>query len=165
MSLSAARADARTCHFIVHARAPSVCYAACSPHSPRSAFVSLPLRVGSISALGNHGAPKLRRSGGVEVVAHRDTTRCSGEKVSTCDGRGGRAPRIEAAQCDDLAAPDAPLLLQLMRHNDCDQRPPADLHCAPRAQNIELRSRRAPYALPRSAASHCYTACSPRLRS
>jgi hypothetical protein len=29
-----------------------------------------------------------------------------------------RAPRIEAAPCDDLSASDALLLLQLMRHND-----------------------------------------------
>ena len=165
MKLSAPRGDLLGGHFIDHGCAPAACYAACSLLSPRSAFVSLPLRVGSILALGNGGAPKLRRSAQGEVAAHRDTARCSGEKVSSCDGCRDRAPRIEAAPCDDLSASDALLLLQLMRHNDCDQRPRADLHRAPRAQNILPRSRRAPHSLSRPAASHCYTACSPRLGS
>ena len=117
MSLSAARVDARTCHFIVHARAPSVCYAAWSLRPPEAAYGFLPPRIGFDSALGNGGSPKLRRSGYVEVAAHRAEARRSCESISTCDGCGGRAPRIEAAQCDELADSDAPLLLPLMRHN------------------------------------------------
>ena len=86
--------------------------------SPEADYGFLPPRVGFDSALGNGGTPKLRRSGCVEVAAHRAKTRCSGVKASTCDGRSGRAPRIEAAQCDELSDSDALLLLQLMRHND-----------------------------------------------
>ena len=85
---------------------------------PRSAFVSLAPRVGFIAALCKNGAPKLRRSSHVEEAAHRAKARCSGEKVSTCDDCRGRAPRIEAAPCEELSASDALLLLQLMRHND-----------------------------------------------
>ena len=117
MSLSAAHASARTCHFIAHARAPDVCYAACSLHSPRSTFVSLPLRVGSISALGNGGAPKLRRSAQGGVAALRTRASCLGDGASTCARCSARAPRIEAAQCDELSDSDALLLLQLMRHD------------------------------------------------
>ena len=85
---------------------------------PEADYGCWPPRVGFISAPGNGRAPKLRHEGYVEVAAHRAKASCSGEKVSTVDGRSDRAPRIEAAQCDALSAPDAPLLLQLMRHND-----------------------------------------------
>ena len=85
--------------------------------SPEADYGFLPPRVGFDSALGNGGTPKLRRSGYLEVAAHRARASCSGEKVPSCVGRGDRAPRIEAAPCDELSASDALLLLQLMRHN------------------------------------------------
>jgi hypothetical protein len=37
--------------------------------------------------------------------------------ASTSPGCHGRAPRIEAARCDELSDSDELLLLQLMRHN------------------------------------------------
>ena len=125
MKLSAPRAELLGGHFIDHGCAPAACYAACSLHSPRSAFVSLALRLGFIAALCKNGAPKLRRSAQGEAAAHRDTARRSSERASTCDGCDGRAPRIEAAQCDELSASDALLLLQLMRHNARGKRPTA----------------------------------------
>jgi hypothetical protein len=118
MKLSAPRAELLEWHFIDHGCAPAACYAACSLHSPRSDCGSLPLRLGLSSALGNCATPKLRRSGYVEVAAHRAKARCSGEKVSSCDGHSGRAPRIEAARYDELADSADSLLLKLMRHND-----------------------------------------------
>ena len=89
---------------------------------PEADYGCWPPRVGFISAPGNGRAPKLRHEAYVEVAAHRAKASCSGEKVPSCVGRGDRAPRIEAAPCDDLSASDAPLLLQLMRHNVRDQR-------------------------------------------
>ena len=86
--------------------------------SPEADYGLLPPRIGFDSALGNGGTPKLRTSGHVEVAAHRAKARCSGEKVSSCDGHSGRAPRIEAARYDELADSADSLLLKLMRHND-----------------------------------------------
>ena len=155
MKLSAPRAELLEWHFIDHGCAPAACYAACSLHSPRSDCGSLPLRLGLSSALGNCATPKLRRSGHIEVAAHRAKASSSSADASTCDGCRDRAPRIEAAPRDELSDSDEPLILKLMRHNDCDQRPPANLHRAPRVQNISLRPRRAPHALSRPAASRC----------
>ncbi|MCZ2153185.1 MAG: hypothetical protein LC114_04670 [Bryobacterales bacterium] len=84
---------------------------------PEADYGCWPPRVGFISAPGNGRAPKLRHEAYVEVAAHRAKASCSGEKVPSCVGRGDRAPRIEAAPCDELSASDALLLLQLMRHN------------------------------------------------
>ena len=86
--------------------------------SPEADYGLLPPRIGFDSALGNGGTPKLRTSGHVEVAAHRAKASCSSEVASTCDGCRGRAPRIEAAPCDELSGSDELLLLQLMRHND-----------------------------------------------
>ena len=73
--------------------------------------------------------------------------------------RNARAPRIEGIllpqQIDHESADQAS---RLMLYNDCDQRPPANLYRAPRAQNVLSRTRRASHALSRPAASHCYTA-------
>ena len=70
--------------------------------------------------------------------------------------RNAWAPRIEGIllpQQIDPESTDQPS--RFMLYNDCDQRPPADLHCAPRAQDTRSRSRRASHALSRSAASRC----------
>ena len=84
---------------------------------PEAASSSLPPRLKLIAALGNGGTPKLRRGGHIEFAAHGAMAHRSSEIVSTSDGCRGRAPRIETAQCDDISDFDAPLLLQLMRHN------------------------------------------------
>ncbi len=133
MKLSAPRAELLEWHFIDHGCAPAACYAACSLHSPRSAFVSLALRLGFIAALCKNGAPKLRRSAQGEVAAHRATAGCSGGMVSICDSCRGRAPRIEAAPCDELSGSDELLLLQLMRHNVRVERAARGRASAPRA--------------------------------
>jgi hypothetical protein len=84
---------------------------------PRSAFVSLALRLGFISALCKNGAPKLRRLVQGEVAALRAMAWRLSDVASTSPGCHGRAPRIEAARCDELSDSDELLLLQLMRHN------------------------------------------------
>jgi hypothetical protein len=89
---------------------------------PEAGYGGLPPRVGSISTLSNCGAPKSRRRGCAEVAAHRARATCSSVAASMCDGCDGRAPRIEAAHCDELSDSDAMLLLQLMRHNIFDER-------------------------------------------
>ena len=86
--------------------------------SPEADYGLLPPRIGFDSALGNGGTPKLRTSGHVEVAAHRAKASCSSEVASTCDGCRVRAPRIEAARCDELSDSGDSLLLKLMRHND-----------------------------------------------
>ncbi len=88
----------------------------------QAAHGSLPPRVGFDSALGNGGSPKLRRSGHIEVAAHRAKASSSSADASTCDGCRDRAPRIEAAPCDELSDSDEPLILKLMRHNACADR-------------------------------------------
>ena len=178
---------------------------------PEADHGSLPPRLRLIAALGNGGAPNLKRRGYVEVAAHlhfaftaRNTVSCvrghrlirgrrfepparrhlmsEGEAACRaaapcadppalrdelhrgwtatfpCRDRNAWAPRSEAAQCDEPSDSDASLLLPFMQHNDCDQRPPADLYRAPRAQNILSRSRRVHAGVSRPAASHCYTA-------
>ena len=84
---------------------------------PRSAFVSLALRLGFNAALCKNGDPKPRRAVQSEVAAHRAAAACSSEKVSTRAGRGSWAPRIGAVLCDELSDSADSLLLKLMRHN------------------------------------------------
>ncbi len=85
---------------------------------PEADYGGLPPRVGSISTFGNCRAPKSRRRGCAEVAAHRACAWSASDGASMIAGCRDRAPRIEAAPCDDLSASDALLLLQLMRHND-----------------------------------------------
>mgnify|MGYP001402596582 FL=1 len=75
---------------------------------PEAALGFLPPRVRLNAVLGNGGTPKLRRGEPVEVAAHCAMAHRSSEIVSTSDGCRGRAPRIEAARCNELSGLDVP---------------------------------------------------------
>ena len=76
---------------------------------PEAASSSLPRRLGLIAAIGNGGTPKLRRGGHVGFAALCAMAHRPSEIVSTSAGCRGRAPRIEATQCDEVSGLDAPL--------------------------------------------------------
>ncbi len=77
--------------------------------APKNCFGPWPPRLGLVAALGNGGTPKLRRGEYVEVAARRAMAHRSSANVSTGGSCCGRAPRIEAAWCDEISHFDTPL--------------------------------------------------------
>ena len=123
---------------------------------PEAGYRGLPPRVGSISTLGNCGAPKSRRRGCAEVAAHRACAWRASDGASKIAGCRDRAPRIEAAPCDELSDSGELLLLKLMRHNVRAERPTDAVSGALRAHAKQMRtpSRLALY-VSRTARAHC----------